>query len=85
MHRKSKLIFSIGVMTIALTGCQSHQAKIDALQKEYDRLGSSVSKRLLSRILKVPPTLSPKCTDENKQDRRRLQTASGRTCKAVTD
>ena len=27
MHRKAKLIFSIGVMAIALTGCQSHQAQ----------------------------------------------------------
>jgi hypothetical protein len=36
MKRNAKLIFSIGVIAIALTGCQSHQAKIDAFQKQYD-------------------------------------------------
>ena len=44
MHRKATLIFSIGAIAIALTGCQSHQDKVDALQKEYDRLGAQFQK-----------------------------------------
>jgi len=67
MKRKSKLIFSSGVIAIAVTGCQSHQNKVDALQKEYDRLGAQFQKDCSAEYYKVPPTLSPKCADEKKQ------------------
>ena len=30
---------------LALAGCESHEAKIDALQKEYDKIGQSISAR----------------------------------------
>jgi len=67
MHRTTKLIFSSGVIAIALTGCQSHQVKIDALQKEHDRISAQMKQDCSAEYLKVPPTLSPKCTEENKQ------------------
>lgn len=67
MQRKSR-VFLLGVaMTFAFVGCESHQAKIDALQKEYDRLSEQMKKDCSAEYLKVPPTLSPKCTDENKK------------------
>jgi hypothetical protein len=67
MKGKWKLIFSSGVIAIAVTGCQSHQNKVDALQKEYDRLGAQFQKDCSAEYYKVPPTLSPKCADEKKQ------------------
>jgi uncharacterized lipoprotein NlpE involved in copper resistance len=67
MKRKTKLIFSSGVLAIALTGCRSHQAKIDALQQEYDRLGAQFQKDCAAEYYKVPPTLSQKCADEKKK------------------
>jgi hypothetical protein len=66
MHRKAKLIFSIGVITIALTGCQSHQEKIDSLQRQYEELEAQFRKDCTAEYMKVPPTLSPKCADEKK-------------------
>ena len=51
-----------------LAGCQSHQAKVDALQKEYDQLQPAISSKDCSaEYLKVAPDLSPKCTDESKK------------------
>jgi hypothetical protein len=52
------------IPVLLLVGCQSHQAKVDALQKEYDRLGAQFQRDCTEEYLKVPPTLSPKCTDE---------------------
>jgi hypothetical protein len=67
MHRKAKLIFSIGAITIALTGCQSHQAKIDALQREHDRISQQYKKDCGDQYLKAQPQFSQKCVDEAKQ------------------
>jgi len=56
----------IGAVFI-IAGCESHQAKVDALQKEYDRLGAEFHKDCSQEYLKVPPTLSPKCADEKQK------------------
>jgi hypothetical protein len=48
-------------------GCKSHQAKVDDLQREYDRLGKQFRRDCNAELLDVPPKLSPKCQDENKQ------------------
>lgn len=77
MHHKSTLILSATVLTVALAGCESHQAKVDSLQKEYDSLEAQFRKDCTAEYLKVPPTLSPKCSDERKQaddTYKRLQT-----------
>ena len=55
------------VLILALAGCKSHQAKVDALQKEYDRISQQFAKDCSAEYLKVPPTLSPKCTEESKE------------------
>jgi hypothetical protein len=67
MHQRLANIFLVAVFTIALGGCEGHQAKVDALQKEYDRLGNQFQKDCSAEYFKVPPTLSPKCADEKKK------------------
>ena len=66
----------LAAFVFALSGCQSHQAKVDALQKEYDRLGDQFQRDCTAEYLKVPPTLTPKCADEKsklEEAGRRLQ------------
>jgi hypothetical protein len=55
------------VLNFALIGCQTHQSKVDALKKEYDRLNQQFANDCSAELLKVPPDLSPKCADEDKQ------------------
>jgi hypothetical protein len=65
--RHSSRFFALAAAVVALLpGCQSHQSKVDALQKEYDRLGAQFQKDCAEEYLKVPPTLSEKCTEEKK-------------------
>jgi uncharacterized lipoprotein NlpE involved in copper resistance len=64
MQRKF-IVAAIAVAAFGLNGCESHQAKVSALQKEYDRLGEQFGKDCSAEYLKVPPTLSPKCMEEN--------------------
>lgn len=61
----------VPVFILLFAGCQSHQAKIDALQREYDRLGLQFQRDCSAEKLDIPPKLSPKCTDEQA----RLKTA----------
>lgn len=58
---------SFAVLAIALSGCQSHQSKIDELTKEHDRIGNQFRAYCSAEYLKVPPTLSPKCAEESKK------------------
>jgi hypothetical protein len=67
MHFRSKLLSASALVTVFAVGCQSHQAKIDALQKQYDDLAAQFHKDCSAEYLKVPPTISQKCTDEDKQ------------------
>lgn len=67
MRHSSRFVALAAAVVVFLPGCQSHQSKVDALQKEYDRLGAQFQKDCSDEYLKVPPTLSEKCTDEKKQ------------------
>ena len=60
----------VAVVTIALTGCESHASQGRALQKEYDRLEANSTERTARRRVSESsiPQLSPKCVDEDKQD-----------------
>jgi hypothetical protein len=56
--------------TLAIAGCQSHDAKVADLQKEYDRL----SKIYIQDCpgpgpTDIPKPPSAKCQDEDKQQR----------------
>jgi hypothetical protein len=67
MHSTIKLFALTAILSFAAIGCQSHQAKVDALQKQYDQINQQFAKDCSAEYLKVPPTLSPKCVDENKK------------------
>jgi len=67
MHRRLIFAISAAALTVALAGCESHQAKIDTLQKAYDQLGAQFQKDCSAEYFKVPPTLSAKCADEKKK------------------
>jgi outer membrane murein-binding lipoprotein Lpp len=57
----------LAASVLALAGCQSHQSKIDARQKEYDQLAAQFHQDCSAEYLKVPATISAKCTDEDKK------------------
>ena len=67
MHHVIRLTVFAAASVLTLVGCESHQAKIDVLQKEYDQLAAQFQKNCSAEYYKVPPTLSPKCQDEKKQ------------------
>ena len=67
MRRNRWSMIFAATLLLSQTSCKSHQAKVDDLQKEYDRLGKQFQSDCNQELLKVPPTLSPKCQDENKQ------------------
>jgi len=52
---------------LVLAGCESHLAKVDRFQKEYDRLAAQFHQDCSAEYLKVPPNPSAKCTDEDNQ------------------
>ena len=54
------------VLILLFSGFQSHKAKIDALQKEYDRLSLQYRQDCSAEMLNIPPKLSQKCSDEGK-------------------
>ena len=54
-------------LSLCIMGCESHQAKVDKLQKEYDALGQQYRQDCSAELVKVPPKLSPKCSDESKK------------------
>lgn len=67
MHRTATRVALGLVLAFAITGCHSHQANVADLQKQYDRLNQQFGKDCSGEFLKVPPTLSPKCSAEDKQ------------------
>jgi outer membrane murein-binding lipoprotein Lpp len=65
MHRLARFALIAAVVQIA--GCQSHEAKIDSLQKEHERLSQQYQKDCGSEYMKAKPEFSQKCQDEAKQ------------------
>ena len=65
MHSSIKLFAAAAVLMLAATGCQSRQAKVDALQKEYDDLAKQFHQDCSAQYLSVPPKVSPKCEEED--------------------
>jgi|HubBroStandDraft_6_1064221.scaffolds.fasta_scaffold1632176_2 hypothetical protein len=57
-------VFTVATLQI-LAGCEGHQAKVDRFQKDYDRLAAQFHQDCSAEYLKVPPTPSAKCTDED--------------------
>lgn len=67
MRRTAMFAAFTGIVSLAMLGCQSHQAKVDALQKKYDQLGKQFRQDCSSEMLNIPPKLSPKCSEESKR------------------
>ena len=67
MRRLVLTFMLIGVSSVSLGGCQSHQSKVDALQKEYDDLEGQFRKDCSEAYLQAQPKLSPKCEEEDKK------------------
>jgi hypothetical protein len=67
------LSLSLVTATFALAGCQSHDAKVAGLQKEYDKLsttymhdcGAAATERGMNPVSSPAPT--PQCQQEDKQ------------------
>jgi len=64
--RRIVTLFSL-TLSVCIMGCESHQAKVDKLQKEYDDLGKQYRQDCAAELVNVPPKLSPKCSDESKR------------------
>jgi hypothetical protein len=65
---KASTLFALAIfVTAASTGCQSHQAKVADLQKQYDALGDQFQKDCSAEMLNLPQKLSPKCADEKQK------------------
>jgi hypothetical protein len=65
--QKKFVIAAFAIAAFGLNGCESHQAKVDALQKEYDQLASQFHQDCSAEYLTIPPTVSQKCTEEDKK------------------
>lgn len=67
MHQRSTFLLVTVILTLAIAGCQSHQAKVDALQQEHDRISQQYKRDCGDEYLKAKPQFSQKCVDEAKQ------------------
>jgi hypothetical protein len=65
---KAALFTTLGAASLlGLPGCESHQAKVDRIQKEYDNLEAQFRRDCSDTYLQAQPTLSPKCQEEDKK------------------
>ena len=77
MLKAALLVVLSASSVLVLAGCESHQAKIDRLQREYDALEAQFRKDCSDTYLQAQPTLSPKCKEEDEKTKdawARLQT-----------
>lgn len=66
--RRTTTLFTLTTILLAVfTGCQSHQAKVADLQKQYDEINQQFAKDCSAEMLNLPQKLSPKCADESKR------------------
>jgi hypothetical protein len=60
------IIVASAVLTIALTGCQ-RQAKVESLQQAYDQAEKQFRTDCSEESLKLPTSLSAKCSAEKQK------------------
>ena len=79
MRRTTRLAAFTFTVTLIFffVGCQSHQAKVDALQKEYDRLGAEFQKDCSARVFKSAPDAKSKVRGRKAEDRGSVETTPG--------
>ena len=67
MRRVALITIIIAAIVFECAGCETHQSKVDALQKEHERLSRQYQKDCGSEYLKAKPEFGQKCADEAKQ------------------
>jgi hypothetical protein len=67
MHQGTKRFAFAALLIVTLLGCQSHEAKVDSLQSEYNQLGQQYRKDCFAEVTEVAPKPSPKCADEKRK------------------
>jgi hypothetical protein len=65
MRQTAALITLAGVLV--LSACDTHQAKVEDLQKQYDDINQRFAKDCSAEMMELPEKLSPKCADESKK------------------
>lgn len=65
MRRTAIFAVFTAILGIAITGCQSHQAKVADLQKQYDQIAKQFQQDCSAEYLELPPKISPKCKTED--------------------
>lgn len=71
----------ISVVVLIMSGCQSHQAKVDALQKDYEAAELKFRQDCSTELYNVPPKLSPKCAKEDQDTKQKLATLNAEKVK----
>jgi len=64
MRRAIMLFAVITIFSFTFSGCRSHQARVETLQKQYDQLAKQYQQDCSGEYLDVPPKISPKCKGE---------------------
>ena len=67
MHRTAARLTLGLAFVFAISGCQSHKAKVANLQKEYDQLGQQYRKDCFAELTNIGSKLSPKCMNEKQK------------------
>jgi hypothetical protein len=67
MHRTITLTALATVFVLMLSGCQTQQAKVADLQRQYDEINKQFAKDCSAEMMDLPQKLSPKCADESKK------------------
>lgn len=67
MHHGTRRFAFAVLLIVALLGCQSHEAKVNSLQNEYNQLGQQYRKDCFAEVTEIAPKPSPKCVDEKKK------------------
>ena len=67
MRRVALFTILITAILFGCAGCESHQSKVNALQKQYDDLEGQFRKDCSETYMQAQPTLSPKCAEEDKK------------------
>jgi hypothetical protein len=63
--RRIVTLFSL-TLSLCFMGCESHQAKVDKLQQDYDRKARQFQMDCAGQYIDIPPHPTPKCQEEDK-------------------
>jgi hypothetical protein len=67
MRCNTCIIVASAVLTIALTGCQRQEAKVESVQQAYNQAEKEFRTDCSEESLKLPTSLSAKCSGEKQK------------------